>query len=64
MFQLVLENETKGIKVNGKPINIRYADGTVMVLTIGDLYHLISKINDVAKQYRLHPYLQNKKDGN
>lgn len=52
---MALEEESRGIKVNGIPIdNIRYADDTaILAPTIVDLQHMIDRIDAIGKQFGL-----------
>lgn len=56
IFQLALEDETRGIKINGKLItNIRYADDTaILANSIEDLQILLNKLNEVGTAFGLN----------
>lgn len=56
IFQMALESETRGIKVNGIPINnIRYADDTaILANNLEDLQILLNKLNECGEQFGLH----------
>lgn len=55
IFQMALEGESGGIKINGVPINnIRYADDTaILAPTLEDLQQIINKIGDMGNRFGL-----------